>query len=74
MLRTNVSWIELVFTSGARKPLTASMDHASMGRMNLGGVKMHPLAGVKGFICNPGRLVGGSVPCQQYPKNGPMNQ
>ncbi len=76
MLRTNVSWIELVLRpSGAKKLWTASMVHASvMGPGESGGrEKMHAQVGIKPpFICNPTRLV--RVRASNNPRYWPMNQ
>ncbi len=68
MLRTNVSWIELVLRpSGARKLWTASMVRASvMGPGKSGGRENARSGRGKGaLICDPAHLV------QQYPKYWP---
>jgi hypothetical protein len=69
MLRTNVSWIELVLRpSGARKPLTASMDHAKMGRVIWGRENAYSSRG-KGFIyMRSGRLIAGPCRASSDPK------
>jgi hypothetical protein len=71
MLRTNVSWIELVLRpSGDRNPLTASIVHASvMERANLGGEKMHAQVGVRGLYAIREASCGSSNPKYRH-----MNQ
>ena len=75
MLRTNVSWIELVLRpSGARKPLTASIVHAKCDGAGESGGRENARSGRgKGaFICNPARLV--RVRASNNPKYWHMNQ
>ena len=59
-----MSWIELVLRpSGARKPLTASIDHAKYGAANLGrGENMCPVWGQGVFICVRDASCGSPVP------------